>query len=1091
MSIGFGSFHPLAAMAMVPDPPLEAMPEKGVGDSPVLLFPTGQRERLRWTGSEGLLRRISNQFYPIPYVASARGWDHPYSTPWFQEGGWLDRSGLLQNALDRLAALERAGDGTQIVDLFCSNYDCTDDARKKTNIFGYLLGGLSDPSGQIYQLFYDPPHFLEALMQLKAFWEAGETSFERAQVARVTAFEGAASYGAFRENLRKKILDRRPDEETSVWRLTSQSMRDSGSQVMGLYRALREYELLIMWNRFFRAVERLGVATCIPQIASTPGIRFIDLRNPSLVIQEQKRPSRIELKSGSEIVPATLHLDPNKPVILLTGGNGNGKTQTLEAVANALQSTYGGIRVLAASAEIEPLGGLEYNVDLSRHSLTASAFQNEMLRYREVFDEIDKAHRAGLPAVVLMDEPCRGTGRDDGYALTSGFIAGCLARGAYVVMTTHFNQIGHYLNDTRIQVMTVDGDHRLREGAGESGAISLARRLGFPDSIVTEAEEIYRQSRNDGAIRITPLEFQEGPTTSAHGCALSPEDAVELGMVRGEEELEKFVEGKVPDILFKETDSHQYAKLGPAGLLLAEDSPIALAMAHRFAVSLVDRSWLPAASDFKDRIRRLPLEVQHYTIQGLLQEQTAGTTVAMIRALCEAEDAVFYSLHQATGTGAFFAGLFPTVRSLSAAKVDEVLGRPEEDIEDKTGQFLRNVEWLIRKEWPKVPSKFTPDAVAAVGRAVNGYLNRFLEALEPLQGSPEFSGIVASLRKIYDSDEMKKVHSLWREITEGLADFMSELVRLKEGDPDEIAYEANLFLSQKLKDRAPAFFNACVDAKEALDALRIQFYKINFLLGAASAQRDGWMSRAQIGPQLSIRNAKSLTLLSTKTDREVIPIDWNGIDFSETPVVFITGTNGGGKTNAAQDAALYFHHGNHLGLAPGEDPMVPQTGRVIAAIQTAEHSGAASSFMNELARVLRILKAIDEDPRRVTVIVIDELFKGTAGDEAAALQIATLRYLAARGMKVIVTTNYTELYEILDRMPEGTLPHRPLFVDFFGERRFQVQEGRGRSSGIEVAAEFGLPDDVIAYAKQAFAALQSSDQPQFPPLPDFAHGKTP
>src|SRR5690606_20120698 len=95
------------------------------------------------------------------------------------------------------------------------------------------------------------------------------------------------------------------------------------------------------------------------------------------------------------------------------------------------------------------------------------------------------------------------------------------------------------------------------------------------------------------------------------------------------------------------------------------------------------------------------------------------------------------------------------------------------------------------------------------------------------------------------------------------------------------------------------------------------------------------------------------------------------------------------------------------------------------------------------------------------LILLDELAGGTDPEEGAALAIALLEALVARGAAVAVTTHYERLKEIA----AGSEILENAAVGFDFERlqpTFRVELGRpGASSALAVAQIHGLPASII------------------------------
>jgi DNA mismatch repair protein MutS2 len=188
-------------------------------------------------------------------------------------------------------------------------------------------------------------------------------------------------------------------------------------------------------------------------------------------------------------------------------------------------------------------------------------------------------------------------------------------------------------------------------------------------------------------------------------------------------------------------------------------------------------------------------------------------------------------------------------------------------------------------------------------------------------------------------------------------------------------------------------------------------------------------------------------------------------------VMVITGPNAGGKTIALKTAGMLSLMALcGLPVPAGPRSTFPLLDKLLVDIgdeQSIEQSH--STFSAHSARISTILA--EAGPR--TLVLLDELGAGTEPLQGAAIACGVLRELQKQGSMVIATTHLTEIIGFVHRSG-GMLNAGMEFDDHSFTPLYRLIVGEpGQSHAVEIARRFGMPERVIAFARQMLGSAGS------------------
>jgi DNA mismatch repair protein MutS len=204
-------------------------------------------------------------------------------------------------------------------------------------------------------------------------------------------------------------------------------------------------------------------------------------------------------------------------------------------------------------------------------------------------------------------------------------------------------------------------------------------------------------------------------------------------------------------------------------------------------------------------------------------------------------------------------------------------------------------------------------------------------------------------------------------------------------------------------------------------------------------------------------------------------------------ILLLTGPNMGGKSTYLRQTALIMILAQMGSFVPARSARLSVVDRVFTRIGASDNlARGRSTFMVEMTETAAILHTATAR----SLILLDEVGRGTSTYDGLAIAWAAVEYLHARvRAKTLFATHYFELTELAELL-SGVKNYHVSVKETGGGIVFlrKVEPGAAdRSYGIEVAKLAGLPNEVIARAREVLEEHEAAEQRATAHLSPGAH----
>lgn len=202
------------------------------------------------------------------------------------------------------------------------------------------------------------------------------------------------------------------------------------------------------------------------------------------------------------------------------------------------------------------------------------------------------------------------------------------------------------------------------------------------------------------------------------------------------------------------------------------------------------------------------------------------------------------------------------------------------------------------------------------------------------------------------------------------------------------------------------------------------------------------------------------------------------LNSSTHSILILTGPNMGGKSTYLRQTALAVIMAQMGSFVPASQCRLGMVDRIFTRIGASDNlARGRSTFMVEMTETAAILNTATAK----SLVLLDEVGRGTSTYDGLAIAWAAIEYLAARTRaKTLFATHYFELTELAELLAGVKNYHVAVKENASGTGIVflrKVSPGAAdRSYGIEVAKLAGLPEEVIGRAREVLAEHEVSER---------------
>ncbi len=284
--------------------------------------------------------------------------------------------------------------------------------------------------------------------------------------------------------LQKRLFNLKYDEKQEIIKILKE-----------LTDTLRPYKpVLSSYNRYLIALDVIAakakfakeIGAIKPQFSKDKSLKLVKAYHPLLKITNEKK--------GLPVVPQNIELNENRRIIIISGPNAGGKSISLK--------TVGLLQLMAQAGILIPVDE-KSRLSLFQNILTDigdnQSIENQLSTYSYRLKNMRNFLRKINPdTLFLIDEFGTGSDPDLGGALAEAFLEEFYHKGAYGIITTHYNNLKLIADKypeiinahMEFDIRNLQPTYQLNIGqAGSSFTFEVAQKIGIPYSIINKAKK--------------------------------------------------------------------------------------------------------------------------------------------------------------------------------------------------------------------------------------------------------------------------------------------------------------------------------------------------------------------------------------------------------------------------------------------------------------------------------------------------------------------------------------------------------------------------------------------------------------------------